>query len=55
VDKMTQSSDPEAWQPENNTQCTIFGENMGTDETKKKALGILEKMTLRLEKKRVKF
>lgn len=55
VDKMTHSDDPEAWHPANNTQCTIFGSAMGTDETQKKAEEILSKMTLRLKKNRVKF
>lgn len=55
VDKLTNSEDPEAWRPANNTQCTIFGDSMGTDAMEKKAIGILSKMTLRLKKKRVKF
>lgn len=55
VKKMTESDDPEAWKPSNDTQCTIFGSSMGTDETEKKALQILGGMTLRLKKNRVKF
>jgi len=55
VEKMTQSDDPDAWKPAEKTRCTIFGSNMGTDETEKRALAIITAMRQSKGRNKVKF